>query len=453
MNRVDEIDEIIGSVGRVDGFPTVDELDHFVDELAAAHPARVMVTEIGRSRAGAPIREVCIGSGERHIVVLGNPHPNEPIGMATIRHLLGRFAEDETRTLGAAWHFVPCVDPDGTRLNEGWFAGPLTRTGVARAFYRPPKDEQPEWCFPTTWRGLEVGTPMPETRALMTLIDRTRPALIASLHNGDFGGGFFYCSGGDPDYWSALIERLTDADVPIHRGEPDAPGARLLTPGVFELPSFAQLADAMAAAGAHDPVTAAVSGGGSLDYAAPYGSAGLVCELPLWVDARVHDDSIGERSIGEVMRAAAAAHRELAEVIEEVLGRIAGRSSGRSPFERAVRDMRVGLEDIAAGKAAWDVTDRPATRGEIFTEEYVWTSIIRLRAGGMLIRLLDDEIGRDASPELVAERNRFGAIFDRWCAEVERDAPGECVPLDRLVSIQAAAIAIAARRLRDGLPV
>ncbi len=35
------------------------------------------------------------------------------------------------------WHLIGCVDPDGTRLNEGWFAGPFTPRNYARHFYRP----------------------------------------------------------------------------------------------------------------------------------------------------------------------------------------------------------------------------------------------------------------------------------------------------------------------------
>ncbi|MFX0574447.1 M14 family zinc carboxypeptidase [Nocardia nepalensis] len=121
----------------------------FIDRLAADHTGRVVVTEIGRSRGGQAIRNVHIGSGPRSILVLGSPHSNEPIGLATTHHLLGRLAADEslTSSLEATWNFVPLVDPDATLLGEGWFDGPFTRTNVARHFYRPPADLQAEWTF------------------------------------------------------------------------------------------------------------------------------------------------------------------------------------------------------------------------------------------------------------------------------------------------------------------
>ena len=76
---------------------------------------------------------------------------------------------------------------------------------------------------------------------MMSLIDCTRPALIASLHNAEFGGGFFYTSGGDPGVLVGASRppptcRSTAANL-------DAPGARTLAPGVFELPLFEAMAD------------------------------------------------------------------------------------------------------------------------------------------------------------------------------------------------------------------
>ncbi|WP_330231357.1 M14 family zinc carboxypeptidase [Nocardia sp. NBC_00508] len=448
MQAADHITGLVGPIGRISGFPTVDELNHFADGLAAAYPEGVSITELGRSRGGDPIRAVRVGTGRRHILVFGNPHPNEPIGMATIRHLLGRMAVDDAATAGATWHFLLCVDPDGTRLNEGWFAGPHTRTGVARGFYRPPAAEQPEWCFPTVWRGRSVGIPLQETEAMMALIDRTRPALIASLHNAEFGGGFFYTSGGEPEYWSALTDRLAAADVPIYHGEPDAPGARTLAQGVFELPLFGSMADLLAAQGL-DAVTA-LGGGGCRDYTARYGTAILVCELPLWVDERIGDGSAGDRVLGDLLDATAADYRALAEVASEVLARVADRLSGRSPFERSVRALVAGLPGLAVSRQAAPQRNRIATRGEIFVGQYDWTAMLRLRLGGMLLRLLDDEYRRDRAPALAAERDRFAAVFDQWCADVEQNAPGVAVPLERLVRIQAESIMLAATRLRDG---
>ncbi|WP_280433298.1 M14 family zinc carboxypeptidase [Nocardia brasiliensis] len=451
-DATDEVARIVGRVEPLDAFPTVDELNSEVDRLVAAAPDRLRITEIGRSRAGDPIRSVQVGTGERNILVFGSPHANEPIGMATIAHLVSRLAADETRSAGATWHFVLCIDPDGTRLNEGWFAGPRTRTDVARHFYRPTVTEQPEWAFPITWRGTAVGTPMPETRALMTLIDRTRPALIASLHNADFGGGFFYTSGGDQSNWYALTDNLTAADVPIYTGAPDAPGGRAWAPGVFEIPLFDRMASVLTEVGV-DPV-AALGGGGSRDYAAPYGTAVLVSELPLWVDPRIADKAPSDRSRGDLFAATATAYRELAATTRESLERVADRLDGSTPLERSVRATLADLPNMATEKENLPDPDRPATLGEIFVENYVWLGMFRLRVGGMMCRVLDDlATRRPDDAQVAAERERYGAIFDQWSAEVERHAPGQPVPLERLVEIQSRAIVTAVLRAQAGRPI
>lgn len=447
----DEVGRLVGAVAPIDAFPTVDDLNGFADALARTAPDRVRVTELGRSRGGRPIRCVRVGSGVRQVVVVGNPHPNEPIGMATIRHLLGRLADADDRSVGATWHFVLCLDPDGTSLNEAWFAGERTRTAVAQRFYRPPAAEQPEWCFPTRWQGTAVGAPLPETRALMDLIDRTRPALIASLHNADFGGGFFYTTGGDPEYWSALTSQLVAAGVPIHTGEPDLPGAATWQPGVFELPPFQRIAETLAGDGV-EPL-GMMYGGGIRDYAAPYGTAILVCELPLWVDARVADATPSRYRRTDVLRATAAEYEEIADLVGGVLERLTTHLDGSSPFQRALTDTVRALRGNAAVKRSAAAT-RHATLGEIFVEKYVWAGVTRLRAGGMLLRLLDSGAHPDSrSPDVVAERMRFAPIFDKWCADIEANAPGRAVPIEHLVAIQSAAILTAAARLRDERPI
>lgn len=455
---MDDVTRVLTSVGPVTSFPTVDAMHDFTASLAHRHPDTVGSRVIGRSRGGEPITALTIGSGTFDIVVVGNPHPNEPIGLATVRHLGELLATDHDLRdrIGATWHLVPVVDPDGARLNEGWFDGPRTRDDVARNFYRPPIEEQVEWTFPARWRDREFGDPIPETRALMALIDETRPALIASLHNGDFGGGYFYLGEANhaadaPEYWATLTGLLGEVGIPLHQGEPDAPGARELAPAVFVLPAITAMLDIVEASGA-DP--AAMMGGGSTaDYSARYGTKVLVSELPLWQDARMEDGSPSGRTLGEVLRAGAAGLAETRDVLRGVLERLDGKLTGPSPFRTAVERFPRALELSVRGKLATavaDGADRSATVAEAFMEEQVWPDTLRLRAGGMLLRLLDAE---SADPAVAAERTRFAPVFDDWCAAIRKDAPGHLIPIADLVGVQAAAVVATAVRIRDGLPV
>ncbi|MEV8638540.1 M14 family zinc carboxypeptidase [Streptosporangium sp. NPDC051023] len=96
-------------------FPTVDQMHAELDELAAAHPDLVRLRRIGTSRLGEPLRVVTIGSGPRDAVIIGGPHPNEPIGSLTVSALMRQLVEDTwlREEFGFRRHLIPCVDPGG----------------------------------------------------------------------------------------------------------------------------------------------------------------------------------------------------------------------------------------------------------------------------------------------------------------------------------------------------
>jgi len=136
-----------------------------------------------------------IGNGQKPALLFGFPHPNEPIGSMTLEYLSWRLTEDESLDkLDFTWYIVKCIDPDGTRLNEGWFKGPFTPLNYALNYYRPPGYQQIEWTFPINYKTLVWDKPIPETRALMRIIDNTKPRFMYSLHNSGFGGVYFYVS-------------------------------------------------------------------------------------------------------------------------------------------------------------------------------------------------------------------------------------------------------------------
>ncbi len=87
------------------------------------------------------------------------------------------------------------IDPDGTRLNEGWFSGPFTIHHYAKHYYRPAVEEQVEWTFPIVHKKYSWHTPSNETHeALMNAIQIVQPDFVYGLHNSGFGGMYYYIS-------------------------------------------------------------------------------------------------------------------------------------------------------------------------------------------------------------------------------------------------------------------
>jgi len=428
--------DLLAGMAPVDAFPTVDEMTAFTQRLAAEHPDRVTVREIGRSRAGDPIQLLSIvAPGARgRAFVIGQPHPNEPIGMATIMAMTQGLLRhpDLLEQYGVDWHFVPVADPDGTRLNEGWFAGPFTREHYARSFYRPAGEQQVEWTFPFRSGDFEVDNPMPETLALMAAIDEIRPTVLASLHNGELGGGYFYVQeGAARDYCEGLGELCLAHGIPLHLGDPETPFSELLAPAVFTVPTAQQIHDFVVAIGG-DPASL-VTGANSGEYAARHGDVhGIAIELPYWRDARSDDATAhpSGRSLREVVLEGLDLQASMDARLADLLHRGAVEPS---PFSEALTGF-LGMSDYLEVQRQEAVNnpdgDRPATVAEVFS---VMDNVhmFRLRMGGMLLRALASDSPVRAEAE---------DLFSGWCAEAAADSKSEVIPILDLVGVQAGAI-------------
>ena len=238
-------------IPKLERFPTVDGLNDALAQLAAAQPELVRQKRVGSSQLGEPLLLTSIGdalddSSVPNAFVFGMPHPNEPIGMATVQQLTRLLSSDaELRgALGYNWHFVPVADPDGTRLNEGWFGGPFTRGHYARHFYRPAPDQQVEWTFPFAYKRQYFDRALPETQALMRVIDELRPAFMFSLHNAEHGGVYYYVSRPAEPLYQTLQDIPAWEGLPLHRGEPELPKLlQEVAPATFVMPSAQEMYD------------------------------------------------------------------------------------------------------------------------------------------------------------------------------------------------------------------
>jgi len=160
--NLDQVTPVLADVPDYQAFLAVDELKASTYELAAQHPDVVTVLPVGKSRQGDPIEALKVGNGPKTALLFAMPHPNEPIGSMTLEYLAGRLAADgELReSLGYTWYLIKCIDPDGMRLNEGWFKGPFSLENYARDYYRPPMNQQVDWTFPVDYKTVRFDQPL-----------------------------------------------------------------------------------------------------------------------------------------------------------------------------------------------------------------------------------------------------------------------------------------------------
>ncbi|WOF21979.1 M14 family zinc carboxypeptidase [Microbacterium betulae] len=431
LARVDALDPLAS-------FPGVDALLAAADAVAAAHPDRVRRRRIGRSRLGEPIRAYSVGEGPA-VVVIGGVHPNEPIGFHTALRLLSDLAEGAgpAAELPATWHIVPCIDPDGTRLNESWFSDPSDRIAYARGFYRPAPTEQVEWSFPFDYKGIVFDDPMPEAQAVMRLLDETGPALVAGLHNAELGGVYYYLSAGETAAIPALHAIAEHLEIPLDRGEPEFDGVEPLADAVYPALSSRAIVDVLDELGV-EPASHVVSGG-MADYAGRHDAAMFVAELPYWTHADSADASPTTLAYAEILERRARQLDELDAVLSEALDRAEPHLRIDSQLRRAavafVRMMPAMGEEVR-GRAAREDPSRLATAAELFSNaDHV--RMFRLRFGSILARALRAETAAGgAAPQVRTALARLDDHLERWYDEARSVTGLRALPIERLVGVQ-----------------
>jgi hypothetical protein len=438
-------------------FPTVDEMVAAVHRLHERHPEITQLRRVGSSRLGEPLHCLTIGSGARQALVFAMPHPNEPIGALTAVELARQLCEDAALlgSLNVAWHIVPCIDPDGTRLNEGWFKGPFTRSHYARHFYRPATEDQVEWTFPFSYKQAYFDGVLPETLALMRLIDELKPDFLCSLHNAETGGVYYYLSRPAPALYPVLHAIPEQLGLPLDRGEPEAAYAPLFAPAIFGQISRERAYDYLEQAG-QDPVDG-IYGESSSHYASRYGTFSLVSELPYWADDAADDETPTDEPYPEVLRRQADGEAEVVAAMREALATAGDELTLETPFLRASKCFVETLERgarLTRWRAEQPDADRPATRAEqVSSRELV--HMYRTRFPGMLVRALAAQIDAGlASPRVRAAHAALEAHFESWCEQADADTPPAMLPIKKLVATQLGAIIAACHYLehedRDG---
>jgi hypothetical protein len=254
--------------------PGLTELDELSVELSRSG---VAVEVIGHSRGGRPIRCISPASGGTlNALVVGTPHPNEPIGGRTIQVIVKMLLRNP-RALAALpfrWHFIPTIEPDGLALNDSWLGAPHDVGAYFRGFYRPAFRHQAEYAFPLRTKSYRFDAVTPETQAWMSAIDKLQPALMVSLHNADHGGAFNVLSRAHPELANALSQQAGAHGIALDEAGDPFWEQRVLAPGVFLADDFCALVEQ--APGAW------TAGDSSFGYASRYGTLGLVPEVPLW---------------------------------------------------------------------------------------------------------------------------------------------------------------------------
>ncbi len=213
-----DVQQVISDVPHFDSFCSVAELNGLVERVRADERFDIRIA--GHSASNVPIHHVRFGEGSTKALFVAFPHCKDPICGMTVFSLMTLLHERSPELLRAdvEWHIVPCIDPDGALLNEGWTQQPLSMENYMRNFYVQSLDNQVDTTVPIRHKDLVWTRPSTEARILMDLLDQVRPDFFYSLHNAWTGGAQYYLSRDiDHGFHSEIHKLLKDESMPIQQ--------------------------------------------------------------------------------------------------------------------------------------------------------------------------------------------------------------------------------------------
>ena len=454
-----DIERILSQVPDYQTFLTVDEMDAHTLDMPRRYPGVCSVFKAGESQKGHPIYVLKIGQGSRNAFVMGCPHPNEPIGAMMLEFLTDLLCRDEElrRELDYTWYIVKTADPDGVKLNEGWFGGPFTLYNYARHFYRPASNQQVEWTFPLDYKTLHFHTPLPETAAVMKVLEEIKPSFLYSLHNSAFGGAYWYISDRDETLVANLPQAAQHQDIPLSLGEPEMPCCNKYSNAVFEFPGTPLIYDYYAQMTGQDPAPLLNSGASSLDFATRQGPCfGLVCEMPYFLSPNVmntaESDIIRRDAVLKSCELIEDMYRQMKPLTDALCPLLPPRDPYRLALEERMSAFAPNL--LAQKNFALQSPDfeKPATFAQVF-DNLQAMPFYHLLGVGMIASGAEQAMAAhpEKKDELTHVLKEAERMLREGCERLESNAEFEPVAIRRLVSVQLESGLRAALRVRDRL--
>lgn len=447
-----KVQDVLRDMPHFETFCSVEKLHTLVERLR--EDPRFAIEVAGTSVNGLPIHHVRFGTGSVKALLVAGPHCMEPIGGLTVFSLM-TMLHDGSRPLLEAdveWHIVPCIDPDGALLNEGWTQKPFTLESQMRHFYMQAYPDQVDTSFPIRYKKLAWNAPpSQEARILQGLIERVRPDFYFSLHNAWTGGAQYFLNRNiDRKYHQDLYGLLERLDFPIQKRPVCKEVCAPYGGGIVEMFSIKKHYDFMERT-LPDPEKWVPYGAASWDYLEEVNPNALSFLAELGYVR--HPDDESEKDTGQNLRQfrlrLEADSKYLATVLLEEWEKVKAEVDTASPVHRAIAGGVVLPEKEKLCEGGLPVTvyptrdtlfnphyDKTMTEGDRFDTCIVDGGFFFARMSYPLVRLLKES---RQTPAVRSALERVEQAFDEALAEIKSHVDFdafETVDCDTLAKVQ-----------------
>jgi hypothetical protein len=444
-----DVARVLHDVPTFDRFCSVEKLFTLVETLCT-DSTRFAVTIAGRSVNGLPIHHVRYGEGSVKALLVGFPHCDEPIGGLTVYSLMTLLAQGNETLVEAdvEWHIIPCIDPDGAILNEGWSQRAFTLDNYLKNFHKQELSDQVECSFQIAYKDLLFDRPTQETMVLKALLDTIRPDFYYPLHNAWAGGAFYFLTRDiDQQYHRAFYDLLKEYDIPLQVSAPHRAWCAEFDDGIYEMLSTRKIYDVMERT-TPSPAQVLKTGACSWEYLADIKSSAMtfVTELPYLKHPHDGSRKATTHKLRQLKLRIDADNKFLITAILEEWDVVKADLDTHSPFYKKIVNGVISCrEQLQEGLPAWPQKTREtlfnpayagnATQGERL-DVYLIDRFYVLCHSYEFVRLLRSSTQTPAVKQATA---RLEALFDEALSDIKMNVDAgqfKIVDCDTLARVQ-----------------
>lgn len=446
-----DVQQVLEAVPHFETFCSVEKLQKLVERLRGDKEFEIKVA--GKSVNNVPIHHVCFGRGRIKALIVAGPHAMEPIGGLTVYSLMMLLHQRNKALieLDVEWHLVPCIDPDGAILNEGWTQKSFALETYMKNYHEQIWMDQVDFTFPIVHKKLIWDRPSQEAKILMRIFDEVRPDFYYALHNAFMGGGTFYLLSKDigKKYYDRLYKLLEESDLSLNMN----PGQKMFcaefAEGVCQINTASRYYDYLetkTAVSAEDEIWL---GTNSIEYleGISEGVVSLVTELPYVKHSSDGSTKLTGRDLRQVKLRADAESKFIAALILDEWEKTKNFLDVQSPFYRKIFHQLVEVRERLPDGIVYWTADR--TRDLMFNVSYakeatenellfahLWHGFMVLCHGYEFVRLLRDS---RQTPEVGHAIVRLERAFNESLNEIRHHVnfdAFEVIDCDTLAKVQ-----------------
>ncbi len=427
---------LLDSVDNFSEFLFVEELDKRLLGLAGKNT----ILNLGKSAKGHAILCAKLGSGKKNALIFGFPHPNEPIGSLTCLSLVKLIKKEKSLQKKYTWYIVPCADPDGAKLNEGWFKGKFSVKKYAHHFYRSRETLQTDWSFPVKYKDYTFYGSPPNVVALVKLMEKIKPDIVYPIHNDGFGGAYFFITRNMPEaYYNKVMGLCKSLSIPVDLGALNLDEPRFLSMKELKKPiylnfDFNECYDYYKSLG-KDPNKLLEGGTDSIGFAKTLNSHvfGLIGEVPYIDDPKIINGSPINKSKRDGLSRTIRIDSEVLDFVTRTIC-YKGIDKHSLLYDLLADYIKEDKQDIAADRAA--LKKSKYKKPETVAEEFSASVLSRFNSAlilGELRRLLLECKKTGERDKLI---RRVEKKIDEFVAYVDRHSDYKVIPIRKLVQLQ-----------------